>query len=780
VTLDGRTLPLQATRLRAEASGGLARVVLEQRFLNPHPDPLHVTYLLPLPVDGAVSGFAFRLGERLVVGEIDRLEAARERFEAAIVEGRTAGRLDEARAGLFSQTLGNLPGGAEVVAEVTVDQRLRWLDEGAWEWRFPTVVAPRYLGAPGRVADAAEVTVDTADRPLPTRMALALRVRDAVPPSGRPASASHVLRVTRRDDGLDMSLADEAGAALDRDLVVSWPAAGPEVGVALQPSRAAEDGPLGAAAYGLLTVVPPAADGALAAFARDVIVLLDTSGSMSGSPIEQARAVVAAVIDSLGEGDRLEMIAFADAPRRWSRRPTRMTTAARTEARRWLDGLTASGGTEMREGIAEALRPLRSDAQRQVVLITDGLIGFEGEIVDAVARDLPAGSRLHAVGVGSAINRALTAAVARAGRGTEVLLGLDDAPEDAARRLVARTRAPLVTDLILEGSALLGHVPARLPDLLAGGPALVGVKLRSDGGQLRLRGRTPAGDWSTEIGVAPIEPGVGSLAVLALYGREAVDDLELEEARGHGDRAAAIEHLGLAFQIATRRTSWVAVSEEPTVDPGQPSRRERIPHGLPDGLSAEGLGLRAPAPPASVSRVSLQAAPVRYMEDVPHPYSAEPPAARSAVSLSPIAKRPPAATRPASVRSRRLEALLGRLRQRLGGSPPSIEAPPVGATPGPPLLVGQVTLRRGRELVIEIAGGQEVDWRPASVTLEWADGTRLGVTIDVTLTTRPSRLAPGQIGRLVLRLPAEAPTDTPIEVLVVGGSEPLTVPLQDG
>ena len=149
VATDGRPLPLLGAALRVEARGGLARVVLEQRFRNPHAEPLHVTYLLPLPVDGAVSGFGFRIGERRVVGEVDRRAAARERFEEAILEGRTAALLEQDRSSLFTQELGNIPPGAEVLAELTIDQRLRWLDAGAWEWRFPTVVAPRYLGAEG-------------------------------------------------------------------------------------------------------------------------------------------------------------------------------------------------------------------------------------------------------------------------------------------------------------------------------------------------------------------------------------------------------------------------------------------------------------------------------------------------------------------------------------------------------------------------------------------------------------------------------------------------------
>jgi Ca-activated chloride channel homolog len=592
VATDGRPLPLQGAALRAEACGGLARVVLEQRFRNPHPDPLHVTYLLPLPVDGAVSGFAFRIGERQVVGEVDRRVAARERFEEAVVEGRTAALLEQDRASLFTQELGNIPPGAEVVAELTIDQRLRWSDAGAWEWRFPTVVAPRYLGAEGRVPDAPRVTLDVAEAPLPIRVALSLLIRDAVNADRVPESPSHAICAGRRDDGLEVGLADPEGAALDRDLVVRWPVATPAVGLALDTGHPPAGRPHGDVAYGLLTLVPPASGEAARAFPRDLIVLLDTSGSMSGTPLAQARTVVTALVESLGDADRLELIAFADRPRRWRPRPAAATAAARTEARRWLDGLEAGGATEMGQGIAEALRPLRPDAQRQVVLVTDGLIGFEREVVAAVARGLPPGSRLHTVGVGSAVNRGLTAPAARAGRGAEVVIGLDEEPAEAARQLVARTRAPLLTDLALEGSALVGHAPARLPDLLAGGPALVGVMLRPEGGRLRLRGRTPAGGWDAELEVRALDPAKGSAAVVTLYGREAVEDLELRAACGEAAVDAEIERLGLAFQIATRLTSWVAVSEEPAVDPTQPSRRERMPHALPAGLSVEGLGLR--------------------------------------------------------------------------------------------------------------------------------------------------------------------------------------------
>src|SRR5262249_14824318 len=157
-----------------------------------------------------------------------------------------------------------------------------------------------------------------------------------------------------------------------------------------------------------------------------------------------------------------------------------------------------------------------------------------------------------------------TGPAARAGHGVEVIVGLGEDAERAAARLVARTSAPLLVDLVLGGSALVEHAPAKLPDLFAGAPALIGVALRPDGGELTVRGRTPEGTWEQRLRVAPAAPGEGSQAVVALFGREAVEDLETRLAAGGDAREvdATIERIGVDFQISTRLTSWVAVSKD--------------------------------------------------------------------------------------------------------------------------------------------------------------------------------------------------------------------------
>ena len=591
---DGRTLPLRHTALQARAKGGVARTVVRQTFVNPHADALEVTYQLPLPADGAVSGFRFELDGVEVVGEVDRKHRARERYEQALIEGRTAALLDQERPNLFTQRVGNIPPRSTVVCEVTVDQRLAWLDEGAWEWRFPTVVGARYLGAPGRVADADKVRVEASDKPLPHRLALELTVADAIPSGHMPESPTHPTDVVRGDGAAVVNLRDGEGARLARDVVVRWPVAEPLPGLALDVARAPDGAPDAGSAYGLLTVVPPAPAAKMKALPRDLIFLIDTSGSMGGRPLEQAARVAAAMIDTLTERDRVELIEFSSEPRRWKMSPVYATESYKREAIAWVRGLRAGGSTEMRAALMAALEPLRAGAQRQVVLITDGYIGFEREIVETVYRKLPGGCRLHALGVGSSVNRALTGPAAQAGRGVEQVVGIDEDPERAARRLVERTNAPLVTELTVDGPGVAVVAPARLPDLFAASPVLISLELGAPGASIRVRGKTERGTWEQTLRV-PEAPSAGSGAVRARFARDRVEDHELHLAAGGdvGEIDRAIESLGVEYQIATRLTSWVAVSRERTVDPEAKRRSEAQPQEVPYGVSAEGMGLRA-------------------------------------------------------------------------------------------------------------------------------------------------------------------------------------------
>jgi Ca-activated chloride channel family protein len=583
VSTAGHVLPLRRIELTCEAFGGIARTRLLQHFSNKNAHPLELTYTFPLPADGTVSGYEIRAGNRVIRGRVERRDEARAQYEAARLEGRTAGLVEQERSNLFTQYLGNIPATTDVIVELTIDQLLRWVPGYGWEWRFPTVVAPRYLGAEGVVRDADRVTVDVVNGVTSPTASVALTIAEDL--SIAPTSPTHRIVVT------DRSVALAADAALDRDIVIRWAVARQSPGCSIRTMRpAASQATIGDAAYGLLTIVPPTGDGP--SFARDLVLLLDVSGSMSGKPLEHLKAVVTSVIDSLGDDDRVEIIAFSSNPVRFHEEPARATAAERQRAREWVQRLKANGGTELIPAIEEALRPLRSDVPRQVVVVTDGLIGFEASAVRAIRDRLPRGSRLHTVGVGSASNRAFLRPAARAGRGLEVLIDLDEPATHGAERIVATTREPVVIDVAIEGTALQAAAP-RLPDLLSGSPVLATLRVRPEGGTLVVRGVTPQGTWEERLEVSSPAPGEGSEAIPALWAREAIEDLELDLAcggnRGHIDRQ--IEQIGVAHAISSRLTSWVAIAEEPSVDPRDPVRMERIPQALPYGMDAVGLGV---------------------------------------------------------------------------------------------------------------------------------------------------------------------------------------------
>lgn len=814
VSIDGRTLPLTGASLVADAKAGVVQVKLSQTFHNPHAEPLRVTYSLPLPADGAVSGFSFTIGDQRIVGEVDTKKQARQRFEDAVLEGRTAAILDQERTSLFTQEVGNVPPRLSVVCEVTIDQKLAWLADGFWEWRFPTVVAPRYLGQPGRVADHAKVTVDVADQAMPVKLSLGMTIRDRLADGFRPESPSHPMHTVRGLASTDVTFADD-GVSLDRDVVVRWKAAQLKIGVELDVARPGK-GPASEHSFGLLTLVPPAVEAKMNAVSRDLIVLLDTSGSMSGLPLDQARRFTAALIDTLQDHDTLELIEFSSSPRRWKSQPVSATPSNRKEAQSWLSKLRASGGTEMASGIIEALSPLRQEAMRQVVLITDGLIGSEHEVLTAISQRLPSGSRVHTIGVGSGVNRSLTQPAARAGRGVELVMGLGEDVEVAIRRLLARTTAPLITDVELTGDALVMSAPQRLPDVYSGSPALLSMKLKASGGTLIVRGRTAAGDFEETVQVKALDRAEGSRAVSTLFARELVEDLETQRIVEPGRQVdAAVQALGLDFQISTRLTSWVAISEQMTVDPRLPRRNVTQPHELAFGMSAEGLGLRG----GSAAPVAAAPAMLRMS-----------PAARPMMASKTLAgggPRKEEAEKAASTESRRRTLDLSSMAEdesqadmddaageaealvRADEPAPAPKGAPAPAAPPPPAepmqtkdakrdeapkqkrsgfglgglvdrlvktvtgagkrIAGRVLRQHGNRLDIEIVLDRQLDWTPAKdAVVELADGRTVKVQVNFSFTTSNGVYGPGLVLTLTLTTPGEMEQPTLVHLMTAG------------
>lgn len=656
VDTRGRVLPLRSTHLRVAAGQGIARVVLEQRFVNPHDEILDVTYRMPLPPEGAVSGYAFTFADEKVEGVVRPRAEAREAFERAIVEGRTAGLLDQQRPNIFTQRLGNIPKRTELTATITIDMPLTWLPEGAWELRFPTVIGPRYTSAgPNADTIAKEVGIQVSTSALVNRAHVEIHLRDSLVSGALPESPSHTLAPFDARESV-VRFVNEEGERLDRDLVVRWRVATPEVGLTLATARPEARTPHGHDAYGIVTLTPPRKKASETHVARDLVILVDTSGSMSGFPLTSAKLAATLLLESLGEADRFELVAFSDAPRPFAASPRSATKSAKREALAWLSALRAGGATEMHTAVIEAMRSLRPGSQRQVVIMTDGYIGGEEEIVRTLVETLPRSCRLHFVCAGSAANRSLALAMARAGRGTECTIAVGEDPERALARLMKGTAGPVLTDVTLSGSAVLESATEYLPDVFADSPLRIAAKLRAEGGELVVKGTSAEGTWEKRVTVPKTGHGEGDRGIVALFARECVEDLEMRMSYGHstGRQDSAIERLGVVFQIATRLTSWVAISAKITVNPGEKKRSEDVPQEVPHGTTVTSFGLRGVASEtdadadddeALASLASFDLGTLDDMSDAPTIV----PQGRAAPSSASFGAAPPRAAMPTSL-----------------------------------------------------------------------------------------------------------------------------------
>jgi len=745
VAPDGRALPLEWTSLECEAGGGLCRSTLRQRFRNTEHVPLEVTYLVPLPADGAVSGYSFELAGVVTRGVVEKSQVARERYEEALMQGKSAALLEQERTSVFRQLLGNVPPGQHIDITLVIDQPLTWT-RGGWELRFPSVVAPRYQNATSDGYSNVPVALGAEQRSVDVDATHRVYLSVQDPITERPNSPSHALSTP--DPG-DFTRVRIDSARLDRDVVIRWSVAMNEPGVRLETARPNAENPRMSAQYGLLTLTPPAAESAVPAVARDLIVLLDTSGSMGGEPLSQAVRIVSTLVRELGDGDRLELIEFGSTARRWKHQPVAATAAHKHEALTWLRALRAGGGTEMKSGIDAALVSLRPSALRQVILITDGLIGFEREILQTLLRRLPATCRLHTVGVGHGTNRSLLEPAARAGRGVEIIVTPGEDVEPACVRLLDRIARPLIVDVRVSGTALQSS-PERPLDVYAGSPALIPLALRPEGGSLEIIGTTADGTYTQRLQIPARAPDTGPARLLALFARRKVEDIELARAAGNIDSSEAdaqIESLGVDFQISTRLTSWVAISDTAGVDPTSATRRVEQPHMLPAAMSAEGLGLRAPSGffAAAVGGGPMTPQPAFFKRRLGAAQALPPMAA----APSPAARGPGAVARP----PREQDGIFQRVMRTVFG-----QRKPIDAGSFPFHARGIVRINNERRLSVSFTVADVLDWSlPERLTVELEDGQKLDLEVETSLSTKSARIEPNQEVRLVLRLAERLP-----------------------
>jgi len=611
---DGEALgyaPQLSTDVSIKVTGMLARVRVQQRFSNPGDDWVEGIYVFPLPENGAVDRLRMLYDERLIEGEVQEKQQARKTYERARAKGQGASLLDQQRANIFTTSVANIPPHETVQVEIEYQQPLRWL-AGEFSLRFPMVVGPRYIpGTPlvtesgsfarlgwssdtDQVPDASRITPpvvvgageDFNPVVIEASLNIGLKLADI-------SSPYHPIEVTEQGKGCYRVMLADGSVRAERDFVLRWRPA-----LTDQPEAALFSEEWQGEHYGLLMLMPPQPRSVPEPVARELVLVVDTSGSMHGDSIRQARAALLNALGQLRPADRFNIIQFNSGLDVLFDQAMPAGPEYLAQARRYVLGLQADGGTEMMPAMRAALiEPHPSGLLRQVVFVTDGAVGNEQALFETVARHI-GDSRLFTVGIGSAPNALFMTRAAKFGRGTFTYIGSNDEVERKIGELFLRLGSPVLTHVHLRWQAEEGEAPVvqaseTAPDLYAGEPLVLAVRSGSRLRDVAIEGRLGGRRWQH---TADLHGGGDGDGVHALWARRMIGDWMARLVTGEDPENVRSGVLGLALghHLVSRYTSLVAVDRTPARPENSGFRSAAVPVRLPVGWSASKVFGRLP------------------------------------------------------------------------------------------------------------------------------------------------------------------------------------------
>nr|WP_321460283.1 marine proteobacterial sortase target protein [uncultured Cohaesibacter sp.] len=673
--------PKVATDIEIDVSGPVARAIVTQKFINPSDAWVEGIYVFPLPDDAAVDQLRMKIGDRIIEGKIKPKDEARQIYETAKREGKKASLLEQQRPNLFTNAVANIGPNEAVTVQIEYQQTIARKDE-EFSLRVPLVVAPRYNPLAKPLKPVMDLKANQTDNntngwsttdPVPDRdkitaplldpekegksnpVTLSVHLKAGFPLDNVVSHYHDVLVKPEGGDMMTLSLKKEAVPA-DKDFLLTWtgkPSETPNLGLFSQSldqtpgeqatgeaetqNAQAQDAEAEQAEsddeektgikgdgdqYLLAYITPPyklAKD--LKLPPREVIFVIDQSGSMDGPSIQQARESLIEALGQLKPEDSFQIIRFNDQMEQLFSAPQPADKEHLSTARYWVAATQAGGGTEMLPAMQAALADHNPNAAtlRQVIFLTDGAIGNERQLFETVKQQ-KGRSRIFTVGIGSAPNSFFMSRAAEVGRGTFTHIGDITEVKSQMARLFTQLTTPVATDLSIEfaNGKDIEASPSELPDLYKGEPVVVAFKGKDLGSELTLKGRFDDQPWSMTVDISKAAP---SGAVDKLWARGKIRQLENERLLASDPAAIdkAIENLGLSHHLVTRLTSLVAVDVTPTRPDGETLESQKVPLNLPDGWNLESRldGLESvdnliqpsAAPMRALKRPSLFSAP---------------------------------------------------------------------------------------------------------------------------------------------------------------------------
>jgi Ca-activated chloride channel family protein len=602
--VDGRVAAaLQLdTEVQIDISGLISRVVVRQRFSNDSDNWQEGIYVFPLPDTAAVDHMRLWIGERFIEGDIEERQVAEQLYKEAKSEGKQAGLVRQERANIFTTSVANIAPHDEIVVEIEYQQDVHF-EHGQFSLRFPMVVAPRYI--PGKqltgeisgfngtgwaqntdqVPDASSITPQVIDDTDSQAHSLSLQINlDAGMPLTVIDSPYHPVDINEMAEGEYRILLQEGSVRANRDFQLIWRAdTGHEPTAAWFVEHRA-----GAAAgyYGLLMLMPPAAEQLSIDIPRELILLVDASGSMHGASMEQAKAALELAINRLDPTDSFNIIQFNHDTHSLFDTARTATADNLRQALDYVSDLEAEGGTEMLPALELALdADFQPGVLRQVVFITDGAVGNEHALFRLIRQEL-GNARLFTIGIGSAPNSYFMTRAAEAGRGSFTYIGQVSEVQEKMQQLFHKLESPALTDIELDWGQEVQQWPGKVTDLYAGEPVLVSVRSDQPLSGLLLKGMLGKQSWTRDL---QLNGGGSAAGMHVLWARKQIREL-MSNDTSDGDEEAlrsTIVDLAKAHHLVSRYTSLVAVDKTPVRPADAELESQSMPVSLPEGWSAE-------------------------------------------------------------------------------------------------------------------------------------------------------------------------------------------------
>jgi Ca-activated chloride channel family protein len=607
---DGKRLgacPLKHTSVDAKVSGYTARVTVKQIFQNPYKNKIEARYRFPLSHQGAVDEMTMKIGGRVIKGAIKRREDAARIYEQAKSVGQVASLLDQERTNIFTQSIANLESGKEVEVTIKYTEILNYKD-GAFQFVFPTVVGPRFqpYGSSEAVASSRtdsfglarivsldalssqSTTTNTQNSGTRAGHDISLNVSvDAGLPIRKLSSPLHGILSRMEGPSTATVSLKQLATIPNRDFVLDIEVAKDGLKSGYVATKSGRDG------YATVMVMPPSKVRAKDIAPRELIFLVDCSGSQSGKPIQKSRETLKYVIDHVNDNDTFQIITFNDSVQSLFAKPEKMSISRKVQAQMFVDKISANGGTWMAPAVEAACNlPADENRLRIVSFMTDGYVGNDYEVIGLVKK-LRGTSRWFPFGVGDSVNRTLIDEIARAGGGESDFVLLNSSGEEVGRKFYERISTPVLTDVHLstDGVELHDVYPRAVSDVWSERPLYFTAKYSKSGtGKIYVNGFAHGKPYREVLSVnLPARDSTNS-QVGQIWARTKIDELMSQDWQG-AQTGAMSEHVkeeivqtALSHHLLSQFTSFVAVDESRSTS-GASAGTVDVPLEMPEGVN---------------------------------------------------------------------------------------------------------------------------------------------------------------------------------------------------